>query len=157
MPNLWTPYFKKGIVFGAQNKFEQAEKNYKIGFEIYPDNPSLLASYGATLVFLGKFNKAEPLLRSSIRQWPTNPNSYNALAQIYLRQNKNEQARKLLLLAVAVNRNFGIGHANLAMLYAMMDLRDLAQIHLKKALELGVSSPMMDNLKIILQDPIPEL
>ena len=28
---------------------------------------------------------------------------------------------------------------------------------LKKALELGVSSPMMDNLKIILQDPIPEL
>ena len=57
MPGLWTPYFKQGIIFGAQNKFEQAEKYYRAGLEIYPDHPSLLANYGATLAVLEKFNE----------------------------------------------------------------------------------------------------
>ena len=43
----------------------------------------------------------------------------------------------MLLLAVAVNPDFGTGHANLAMLYVMMNQRDNARVHLDKALELA--------------------
>ena len=154
MPNLWTPYFKKGIVFGSQNKFKQAEQEYKKGLEIYPDHPSLLANYGATLAALGEMNKAEPLLRAAIRQLPNNSSAYNSLAQVYLRQKKLGKARDMLLLAVTVNPNFGVGHANLAMLYAMMNQRDMAKVHLRKALELGLRNSMTENLQKILQNSI---
>jgi Flp pilus assembly protein TadD len=152
MPSLWMPYFKKGIVFGSQNKFKQAEQEYKKGLEVYPDHPSLLANYGATLAALGEMNKAEPLLRAAIRQLPNNSSAYNSLAQVYLRQKKLGKARDMLLLAVTVNPNFGVGHANLAMLYAMMNQRDMAKVHLSKALELGLRNSMTENLQKILQN-----
>ena len=134
-----------------QKKFKQAEKNYRTGLDIFPDHPSLLANYGATLAVLRKVNEAEPVLRASIRQWPNNPNTYNSLAQVYLRQNKHEKARDMLLLAVAVNPNFGTGHANLAMLYAMMNNQSQAKAHLDEALKLGLRNPMIDDLLKILQ------
>ena len=157
MPGLWTPYFKQGIVFGTQKKFEQAERQYRISLGIYPDHPSLLTNYGATLAVLGKVDEAEPLLRAAIRQWPNNSNAYNSLAQVYLRQGKHEKARDMLLLAIAANPNFGTGHANLAMLYAMMNQQGQARAHLKKALGLGVRNSVTDNLQKILQNPPPKL
>jgi len=152
MPSLWMPYFKQGIAFGAQKKFEQAKNYYQKGLEIYPDHPSLLANYGSTLAVLGDFNEAEMVLRASIRQWANNPNAYNSLAQVYLQQNKRGKARDMLLLAVAVNPNFGVGHANLAMFYAMMNERSQAKVHLEKALGLGIKDPMTDILQQILQE-----
>jgi pentatricopeptide repeat protein len=154
MPDLWTPYFKNGIVFGSQNKFKQAEQEYRKGLEVYPDHPSLLANYGATLAVLGKINKAEPVLRAAIRQLPNNPRTYNSLAQVYLRQKKPEKARDMLLLAVTVNPNFSTGHANLAMLYAMMNRRNEAKFHLGKAFQLGLRNSMTENLHKILQRPL---
>ena len=153
MPALWTPHFRQGIVLGAQKKFQQAERHYREGLKIYPDNPALLANHGATLAVLGRFNEAEPVLRASIRQWPNNPNAYNSLAQVYLKRNKREQARDMLLLAVAVNPNFGTGYANLAMLYAMMGQNNQAKAYLKRASELGVRNPMTENLQRVLQNP----
>ena len=154
MPDLWTPYFKNGIVFGRQNKFKQAEQAYRKGLEVYPDNPSLLANYGATLAVLGKIDKAKPVLRAAIRQLPNNPSTYNSLAQVFLRQKKPEKARDMLVLAVTVNPNFATGHANLAMLYAMMNQRNQAKFHLGKALRLGLRNSVTDNLHKILQTPL---
>ena len=154
MPDLWTPYFKNGIVFGRQNKFKQAEQAYRKGLEIYPDNPSLLANYGATLAVLGKIDKAKPVLRAAIRQLPNNPSTYNSLAQVFLRQKKPEKARDMLVLAVTVNPNFATGHANLAMLYAMMNQRNQAKFHLEKALQLGLRNSVTENLHKILQSPL---
>jgi Tfp pilus assembly protein PilF len=154
MPNLWTPYFKQGIIFGAQNKFEQAEEQYRIAIAIYPDHPSLLSNYGATLAILGKTREAEPILRNAIRQRPNNANAYNALAQVFMKQEKYQKAGDMLLLAVAVNPNFGTGHANLAMLYAMMNQREKAKAYLEKALELGVNNLTTTNLQKFLQSPL---
>ena len=147
MPSLWTPHFKQGLVFGAQNKFKQAEKHYREGLKIYPDHPSILANYGATLAVLEKFNEAEPVLLASIRRWPNNPHAYNSLAQVYLKRGSHKKAREMLLLAVTVNPNFGTGHANLAMLYAIMGDRGLAKAHLDEALTLGVRNSITDNLQ----------
>ena len=154
MPNLWAPYFKQGIVFGSQNKFEQAEEQYRIALDIYPDHPSLLSNYGATLAVLGKTEEAEPFLRNAIRQRPNNANAYNALAQVFIKEKKYQKAGDMLLLAVAVNPNFGTGHANLAMLYAMMNQREKAKVHLEKALQLGVNNLTTTNLQKFLQSPL---
>ncbi|MDP7108930.1 MAG: tetratricopeptide repeat protein [Nitrospinaceae bacterium] len=51
----------------------------------------------------------------------------------------------MLLLAVAVNPNFGVGHGNLAILYAMMGQNDQAKANLKRVVELGVRNPMTEN------------
>jgi len=154
MPNLWTPYFKNGIAFGSQKKFKQAEQAYRKGLEVYPDHPSLLANYGATLAVLGKIDKAETVLRAAIRQLPNNPSTYNSLAQVYLRQKKPEKARDMILLAVTVNPNFATGYANLAMLYAMMNQRSQANFYLGKALQLGLRNSVTENLHKILQSPL---
>ncbi len=63
----------------------------------------------------------------------------------------------MLLLAVAANPNFGVGHGNLAILYAMMGQNDQAKAHLKRVVELGVRNPMTENLQRILQNPPPEV
>ncbi|HJO59046.1 MAG TPA: tetratricopeptide repeat protein [Nitrospinaceae bacterium] len=62
----------------------------------------------------------------------------------------------MLLLAVAVNPNFGVGHGNLAILYAMMGQNDQAKAHLKRAFELGVRNSMTDNLQRVLQNLPPK-
>ncbi|MBT4435094.1 tetratricopeptide repeat protein [bacterium] len=154
IPNLWIPYFKQGIVFGSQNKFEQAEEQYRIALDIYPDHPALLSNYGATLAILGRTEEAEPVLRNAIRQRPNNANAYNALAQVFIKQKKYQKAGDMLLLAVAVNPNFGTGHANLAMLYAMMNQREKAKSYLGKALQLGVNNLTTTNLQNFLHSPL---
>ena len=63
----------------------------------------------------------------------------------------------MLLLAVAVNPNFGVGHGNLAILYAMMGQNDQAKANLKIVVELGVRNPVTENLQRILQNPPPEV
>ncbi len=63
----------------------------------------------------------------------------------------------MLLLAVAVNPNFGVGHGNLAILYAMMGQNDQAKANLKRVVELGVRNPVTENLQRILQNPPPEV
>jgi len=151
MPHLWTPYFKKGIVFGSQKKFKLAEQEYSKAIEIYPDHPSLLANYGATLAILGENDKAGPFLRNAIRQLPNNYSPYNSLAQVYLGQQKTEKARDMLLLAIRVNPSFGAGHANLAMLYVIMNDLEKAEVHLEKALGLGLRNSMTENLKKVLK------
>jgi len=94
------------------------------------------------------------VLRAAIRQSPNNPSSYNSLAQVYLRQKKPKKARDMLLLAVTVNPKFATGHANLAMLYAMMNQRNQAKFHLGKALQLGLRNSVTENLHKILQSPL---
>ncbi|MCH8158077.1 MAG: tetratricopeptide repeat protein, partial [Nitrospinae bacterium] len=152
MPKSWVAHFKLGIIWGAQKNFNRAKLHYGLGLSVYPDHPALLANYGATLVVMGEFQEAEPLLRQAVRLWPTNPNSYNSLAQMYLRQNRHEEARRMLLLAVAVSPNFGTGHANLALLYVMMNQPALAKEHLQRALGLGIKNSMTDNLQQVLQN-----
>ena len=153
MPDLWTPYFKKGIIFGRQNKLKKAEKEFRKALDIYPDNPSLMVNYGTTLLALGEVNKAEVFFRAAIRKFPNNSSTYNSLAQTFLKQKKPEKARDMLLLAVIVNPKFAQGHANLAMLYAMMNQSSKAKGHLEKAVQFGLRNSLTESLHEILQNP----
>ena len=154
MPNLWTPYFMKATIFVTQKKFVLAKQEYSKAIEIFPDHPSILANYGATLGVLGESKKAVPFLKAAIRQLPNNYSAYNSLAQVYLSQQKPKKARDMLLLAITVNPAFGKGHANLAKVYVIMNDREKARIHLKKALGLGFRNSKTENLKKILKNSI---
>ena len=59
----------------------------------------------------------------------------------------------MLLLAVIVNPKFAQGHANLAMLYAMMNQSSKAKEHLAKAVQLGLRNSLTESLHKILQNP----
>jgi Tfp pilus assembly protein PilF len=154
MPDLWTPYFMKATIFVIQKEFKLAEQEYSKAIEIFPDHPSILANYGATLGVLGESKKAVPFLKAAIRQLPNNYSAYNSLAQVYLSQQKPKKARDMLLLAITVNPAFGKGHANLAKVYVIMNDREKARIHLKKALGLGFRNSKTENLKKILKNSI---
>jgi hypothetical protein len=57
----------------------------------------------------------------------------------------------MLLLALTVNPDFSKGHANLAQLYVMINNREKAEVHLEKAINLGLNNSMTENLKKILK------
>ena len=56
---------------------------------------------------------------------------------------------------MAIDPNYGTGHANLALVYTMMKDRDRAVNHLIRAINLGVKGPVMDNLVVLYGQEVP--
>ena len=146
MPSLPSPYFKIGSTWNIQGRLDEANRFYARGLELNPAHPVALTNYGSNLVFMGKFAEAEIKLRAAIRAWPSNKNAYDILAQAFVRTNQPEQAVALLKQALAIDPNYGPGHANLAVVYTMLNQRGPARIHLDRAVALGVEGRGMDQL-----------
>lgn len=146
MPSLSNPYFKVGSTWNIQGRLDEANRFYVKGLELNPGHPVALTNFGSNLVFMGKYEEAEIKLRTAIRAWPSNKNAYDVLAQALVRMNKPEQAVTLLKQALAIDPNYGPGHANLAVVYTMLKRHKLGRDHLNRAVALGVKGQGMDQL-----------
>jgi tetratricopeptide (TPR) repeat protein len=146
MPSLWDPYFKIGSTWNVQGRLDEANRFYAKGLELNPVHPVVLTNFGSNLVFMGKFEEAEIKLRAAIRAWPSNKNAYDVLAQALIRTNRPEEAVTQLKQALAIDPNYGPGHANLAVVYTMLKRHEPARIHLNRAVRLGVQGRGMDQL-----------
>jgi len=145
-PSLWNPYFKIGATWNVQGRLDEANRFYAKGLKLNPRHPVALTNFGSNLVFMGKFQEAESKLKAAIRSWPSNKNAYDVLAQALVKANKPEQAVAMLKQALAIDPNYGPGHANLAVVYTMLKKHKPAQVHLNRAIQLGVQSRGMDQL-----------
>ncbi len=145
-PFLWNPYFKIGSTWNVQGRLDEANRFYAKGLELNPEHPVVLTNFGSNLNFMGNFKEAEIKLRAAIRSWPSNKNAYDALAQSLIRMNQPEEAVTLLKQALAIDPNYGPGHANLAVVYTMLKNHEPGRAHLNRAVELGVQSRGMDQL-----------
>ncbi len=155
MPGLWKPYYKTGWTWQIQGNIPEANKNFEKTLEIYPDHADAMFAYGDGLLRMGRFEESEKYLNGALRGVPTNKHVYDSLAQAYGRQGKHEKAAELLRIAVAIDPNYGTGHANLALVYTMMKDRDRAVNHLIRAINLGVKGPVMDNLVVLYGQEVP--
>jgi hypothetical protein len=52
----------------------------------------------------------------------------------------------MLLNSVSIDPNYGVGHANLAVLYTVMKQPEKAVAHLNLAMQLGIRGPVIDKL-----------
>jgi len=155
IPGLWNPYFKIGATWNIQGNLERANSFYAKGLALNPMHTVALTNYGSNLNFLGQFEEAENKLKAAIRSWPFNKNAYDALAQVYVRINKPEQARDQLLMALVIDPNYGPGHANLAVVYTILKQGTSAVAHLNQAVALGIKGPAIDQLLDIYQKEKP--
>jgi len=77
--------------------------------------------------------------------------AYDSLAQILTAQDKRPEAIKMLKKAVLIDPNYGVGHANLAMIYFSLNQNEKSLEHLSRAIDLGVQGPAISRIKSVIE------
>jgi tetratricopeptide (TPR) repeat protein len=91
---------------------------------------------GLILADQGKSNEAIQIFKSLTEDYPELPEPYNNLAVLYAAQNKYEDAKNALEMAIRTHPSYATAHENLGDIYAKM-----ASIAYDKALQLDNTNP----------------
>ena len=94
--DAWAFVLLGNIYFKEEKKLDLAEKFYRRAFELNPNDPLLLANYGALMAEKQDTEQAEEFFERAIQANPTYPNSYHALAVLNYRAHKPQLALQAL-------------------------------------------------------------
>ena len=147
LPESWRAYFMIGQTRQAQGSIDKGNSFYRKVLFYNPYDSPTLTLLGNNLRREGKVEEAETFLRSAIRAWPLNVHAYDSMAQLLAFQGKREAAIKMFDYALQVNPNYGPIHINLAMTYHLLNQEGKSRYHLRRALELGMKGPVIDQIK----------
>jgi len=130
--------FDKGaaaLAEGGKDKIVFAAHCFEKAVSIYPKFVEARLKLGTAYMDLEQWEKAQQALLATIEADPKAFNALFALSEIYLRQNKIEDAEKVLVQGLAIQDQSYLGHLNLARVYweKAHAIKDLAQA--KPALE----------------------
>jgi len=100
----------------SQNQIDQALQRYKEIIDADPENGPAYLCVGNVHARLGRFDKAQRAYQKVIQLAPARPEGYRALAQFYLRANRNlpeakTAALKLVEVAPVAANYFLLGDA----------------------------------------------
>ena len=151
MPNSWKPYFKIGQTWQSQGNFQEANKFLQMALNFNPKLSPALIILGNNYSRMGDLVGAEKMLRQAIQSWPMNKFAYDSLARVLAMQDKKELAIDMLKQAIRIDPNYGVGHANLAMVYLGINQDNKSLQHLNRAIDLGVRGPVIDRIKSIIE------
>ena len=111
--------------YGLVRDYTQAAPLFDEALTLEPDSPSLLLDYARTALVLGDLAHAKTLATEFIRKYPGNreklAQAHQVLGRTLLKLNRNQEARKELEAAVALDPTFPNGY-DLAV--ACLDLDD---------------------------------
>jgi tetratricopeptide (TPR) repeat protein len=111
--------------YGLVRDYAQAAPLFDEALALKPDSPSLLLDYARTALILGDLAHAKTLATEFIQRYPRNreqlAQAHQVLGRTLLKQNRNQDARKELEAAVALDPTFPNGY-DLAV--ACLDLDD---------------------------------
>jgi tetratricopeptide (TPR) repeat protein len=111
--------------YGVVRDYGQAAPLFDEALALEPDSPSLLLDYARTALMLGDFAHAKTLATEFIRKFPGDreklAQAHQLLGRTLLKQNRDQEARKELEAAVALDPTFPNGY-DLAV--ACLDLND---------------------------------
>jgi tetratricopeptide (TPR) repeat protein len=111
--------------YGLVRDYAQAAPLFDEALALKPDSPSLLLDYARTALILGDLAHAKTLATEFIQRYPKNreqlAQAHQVLGRTLLKQNRNQEARKELEAAVALDPTFPNGY-DLAV--ACLDLDD---------------------------------
>lgn len=124
--------FDKGVVAlgeGGKEKTQFAVRCFEKAIGIYPQFVEARLKLGTAYMDLGEWDKAEKSLLTTIDAEPRAFNAMFALGEIYLRQNKLNEAEKVLAHGLTIQDQSDLGHFNLARVYweRGRSIRDLAE------------------------------
>ena len=112
--------FDKGaaaLAEGGKDKITFATHCFEKAVSIYPKFVEARLKLGTAYMDLEQWEKAQQALLATIEADPKAFNALFALSEIYLRQNKIEEAEKVLVQGLAIQDQSYLGHLNLARVY----------------------------------------
>ena len=146
-PGLAQPYYRMAELYSLINQLDKAENYYRKFLSVFYRESRAWYSLGNLLEKRGKLKEAEASLRNSIRWGSYDAATYDLLARVFAKQNKNSQADIFFQTALALNPNFGEVHLNYAFFLTKLGIKGSAINHLKRAVELKVRGSALERLK----------
>ncbi|XP_045530066.1 protein O-mannosyl-transferase TMTC4 [Pieris brassicae] len=146
-------YYNMGNLYLEINKIDTAMESWLNAIELNPKHNSAWTNLLAMLDNNGEIDKALQLIPKALKELPASPSIKFAVANIYGKMDKYEDAEEYFLRAIEI---FGINakpihFANLGVLYHRWKKYDLAETMYRKALEIqpsfGSALKNLDNLK----------
>ncbi len=125
-PDYWDGYNSLGNFFDRQGKYEDAIKQYQRAVELTPDNATAYSNLAAGYIDSGdktKFPQAEAALKKSIELAPSYP-AYANLGDLYLSENRFNEAAEVLEKAAQMNGRDYMVWANLVVAYESLHSSD---------------------------------
>ncbi|MDD7910510.1 tetratricopeptide repeat protein [Pseudovibrio exalbescens] len=99
----WPLLYFRGITRERQNKWEEAEADFREVLELYPDQPMVLNYLGYSLVDRGlKLDEALEMIKTAVRLRPTDGYIVDSLGWVYYRLGRYEEAVSQLERAVSL-------------------------------------------------------
>ncbi len=83
-------------LYREAGRFEEARKAYEKALSLKPSSQEIILEYGEFLEKIGAFKRAEDLYKKGIEENPEAFHLYEALLRLYLRQDRFEEALKLV-------------------------------------------------------------
>ena len=97
----WSLYYRRGIAFERQKKWQQAEADFKKALEIYPEQPQVLNYLGYSWVDMGlNLDEAFKLLRRAVELRPQDGYIVDSLGWAHFRLGHFEDAVSYLEKAI---------------------------------------------------------
>ncbi|MBU0504980.1 MAG: tetratricopeptide repeat protein [bacterium] len=128
---------KEAIALFLSGKYIESSDIYKKLINIVPDKAEIYNNYGLSLKKAGRKTEAKQAYQIALALNETYPESLNNLAAIEISEQKYNDAKKKLEIAVDVKPNYMDAHLHLAICLEKMGDLDDAIIHYEKFLELS--------------------
>lgn len=104
-PSRFAAYNNLGLVYFFQGQHEKALDGFRKATEAFPEYSLGYDNMGMSYEALRQWDRAVESYKNSIRFAPDNPKSYLHLASLYLKFNRREEARELILKAMDVDKS----------------------------------------------------
>jgi len=128
--------FGKAKALLANGKNREAEGLLRTILVFDPSHAQTLSLLGGILYYSNRYDEAEAIFRRQIELNPSNALAYNRLGSTLAKQKKYKEAINNSSIAVGMDPNSGKGHLNLAGMYSMVNRKEKAIEHLRKAYKL---------------------
>jgi tetratricopeptide (TPR) repeat protein len=128
--------FLLGAIFERQKKFDQAEEEFRKVLNANPRNSSTLNYYGYMLADRGiRLEEATGLIKRALADDPNNAAYQDSLGWAYFKQDKLDDAERLLRQAVSRESHDPTILSHLGEVYAKMGKDSLAEAQWQKSLD----------------------
>jgi tetratricopeptide (TPR) repeat protein len=143
IPDLWFPYFRLGILLTQQKNLVKANENFKKAHRLNPKHTGINFFLGLNSQILGEYEASERYLRQAIRSRPENPITYERLGNTLHKKGNLVEAEKQYRICLFLSPDFSMAHLNLTILLSELKRHEEALFHLKKAIALGLRTPVV--------------
>ncbi|MFZ2385976.1 MAG: tetratricopeptide repeat protein [Candidatus Omnitrophota bacterium] len=135
-------YAGLGVALAERGQYDEAEKCFKKGMEIYPGESICYAEMGGLCVSLGRYDEAMKWLEQALKIGPGFIEGYVNMGWLYFQQRRYAEAVGWYVKGLEIDSSSGVCYLSIGVAYARQFLYDDALAWLEKGIR---SDPLNSN------------